>query len=893
MQDLKIKFLLIIVITALFGYIAYPSDNKPGFKPGSTFENQKLNLGLDLQGGAWFRLRLKAGDLTAQEVSKGTDDALSILSRRINLRGLKEPRIQKVGADEIQIEVPGLKTSQQVDQFKKVILSAGHLEFKIEAPEDIQAAYRSSGKAPKGYRWYDMAGSKGEAGGGGVLVKDEMALDGRAIEHARPGHDEGGRPIVHFSMTPEGGRAFEQITAANIDKQLAIILDDHMISAPTIQSKIGREGQITGRFTQQEVSDLVTVLSTGSLVAPLEIVGSSYLGPALGQDAIDRGLKACWISLMVVMVFMLGYYRHAGMVANIAVLMNVILLLGLLAIFGATLTLPGIAGIVLTLGMAVDANIIIFERMREEQEKGKTATQALEAGHDRAYSAVLDANLTTLLTGIILYYFGTGPIQGFAITLSLGILTTLFTALTCSKIMLALSIQTGLVEKWTMMRLMSKPNIPFMKLAPKAVAISLILILVGVIAWFARGDSKYGIDFRGGVSVHIRFKKPTSIDEVRNGVAAISGPSGPKYPAAEVQSIILGADDSGARESLEFQIRTLAAAGEEAVDPEKMKEILVTDLRKQFAGKIPEPSILSGLEKIDAPHPYAGGGTIRISLAEDKPVKETVEKIQKKLTAMGVQKPVEAPAPFVQGLDAMGKKTEDKASTYEVFLIQSDFTSWNSIADRLSEDLRGSGYRLSEDPFPSVETVSASIVSELKEKAIIALVLSWIGIILYLAVRFNVQYGVAAVVALVHDVLIAITWTAIAAAIFPKAWGIDLSVTLTTVAAALTIIGYSVNDTVVIYDRMRENLREIKTKGLSAIIDESLNQTLSRTIITSVTVFFVLLVLLGVTLTSGNGIAAMSFPLLIGVIVGTYSTLFIAAPIIYWWRNAMKPSKSA
>ncbi|MEK7467947.1 MAG: protein translocase subunit SecD [Planctomycetota bacterium] len=890
MNDSKMKFLTLVVLTLAAGYVAWPSEQKPLFKPGQPLEDRKLILGLDLQGGAWFRVRLRPEGLSAEERTRGTDEAMNILSQRVNLRGLKEPRISKVGGNEIQIEVPGLKTSQEVDSFKKVILSAGRLEFHIEAEDADQETYRRTQSAPPGTRWYmPRPGARKQ---GPLLCKAEVAMDGRDIETATSQHDPDrpGAPAVGFQMTSEGARKFGQITEANIERRLAIILDDVLVSAPNIKSRISESGQISGDFTVQEVEDLITVLKTGALAAPLEMVGSSFLGPSLGQDAIDRGVKACYFALAIVMLFMLVYYRHAGMVANIAMIMNVTFLLALLALLGATLTLPGIAGIVLTMGMAVDANILVFERMREEKALGKSPQQCFVAGYDRAFSAIVDGNLTTLLTGIVLYVFGTGPIQGFAATLSIGILTTLFTALVCSRVMMKLMLDTGMVKEWSMMSAISRPNIPFMKLAPKAVVVSGIMVLVGVIVWFARGDEKYGIDFRGGVSLQMRFRKPTAIEDVRDGVLKIAGPNGPKYPGAEVQSVLLGTDASGVREALQFQIRTLSTSGNEVVDPEKFKEMLTEDLRKQFAGRIPEPSVQVGMEKIDTPNPYAGGGTIKISLSEDKPAKELTEKIAKKLSEMSIMKPAEAPMPYVVALGADGKPAKGaNASTYEVWLMPADFTDWNRISAQLGIELKTMGYPLSGDPFPSVETVSASIVGEMKEKAYIALFISWIGIILYLAVRFDMKYGIAAVVALVHDSIIAVTWTVILDALFPKSWGIDVAVSLTTVAAALTVIGYSVNDTVVIFDRLRENFREVKSKGLSQLIDEALNQTLSRTIITSLTVFFVVTVLLAVTLTSGGGIAALSMTMLIGVIVGTYSTLFIAAPMIFWWRT----SKSA
>lgn len=440
-----------------------------------------------------------------------------------------------------------------------------------------------------------------------------------------------------------------------------------------------------------------------------------------------------------------------------------------------------------------------------------------------------------------------------------------------------------------MARVFAKPNFGFMKIAPKAAGFSVVLVVIGVVVWFARGTEKYGIDFRGGVAVQMRFNKPTPIEDVRRGIAAISGESGPKYPGAEVQSVILGADSSSSRESMQFQIRALTTTGVESEDPEKFKESLVADLRKQFAGAIPSPALEVGQDKFPEGHPYFGGGTIRISLLEPKPAKETVAKMQKLLDQMGLTKPAEAPVHIVKPLGLDGKPTQDaNAAIYEIFLTSGDFSDRERLGDRIQEQLKGLGMALSGDPFPSVETVSASIVTELKEKAIIALIISWLGIILYLAVRFEFRYGVAAVAALVHDSVIAVTWTTLIDWMIPKSFGIDLSVSLTTVAAALTVVGYSVNDTVIIYDRLRENFREARYKSLAQLIDDALNQTLSRTIITSLTVFFTTTVLLIATLTSGGGIAGLAMPMLIGVIVGSYSTLFIATPLIYWWRGGAK-----
>ncbi|MBI4713244.1 MAG: protein translocase subunit SecD, partial [Planctomycetes bacterium] len=840
-ETLKWQLFLILLIVGIAGYIAYPDKDKPLGGKGELLENCYPQPGLDLQGGSEIRVGLKKEGLPDEKIKSGTDQAKSIIERRINLYGLKEPRIQRYGNDQILIQLPGMDLTE-VERIKKIITSAGKLDLKLEAEKPIVERYSDRfPQTPSGYLWYESADSTER--GDRVLVKEKAELTGENIVEAGTTVSPKEGVVVTFKLDPRGTKVLADVTkkyavstiGEENARRLAIILDNKLVSAPRINTPIpDGEGIITGRFTQQQGQDLATVLRSGSLPAPLEIVSESYVGPTLGQDSIKRGIISFVLAVGAVILFMLIYYHVAGLIANIALAMNFILIWGTLSFFSATFTLPGIAALVLTLGMAVDANILFYERIREEKERGKDIRQAFESGFNRALVTVVDANLTTLLAGLILCYFGSGPLKGFAIVLCVGILTTLFTAYFASKVMLKICIESGLIKTFSMFKLFSKPNIGFMNARRVFFAISLLLVAFSVGIFITNGRSSYGIDFTGGTVINVKFRNATDIAEVRNTIQVITtndatGRTIAKYPDVEVQSMMprleqtseFKASDIWAtqakRTANEFQVRTKLVSTAEGVRE------LKSDLKTAFGDKIPLDAI-TGIDAITDTAKSKLGYRLKmtVNLEQPRPVTEIKDKLNARLEKDGLTKS-EIPE-FAESTD-----TAKTAIRFEGY--------FKDDKEAQIEKLVRDEFGLSEGPFPMVESISGVVAKELQQNAVIAIILSWLGIIIYLAVRFEFKYGIAAVIALVHDVLVSMGSIVLFNLLVPKSWGITLDINLSSVAAFLTIVGYSVNDTIVTFDRIRENVKIMKGESFNKIMDISVNQTLSRTILTSLTVF--------------------------------------------------------
>lgn len=852
-------------------YFAWPSETKPFFAEGEFFHGSRINLGLDLQGGSELRVQLDRRFLDKSlNVERETDRAISVLERRINHHGLKEPRISRFGEDQIIIQLPGIDQAE-AKRVKDIVTRSGKLEFKIEADEDVQrrADYQSA-KAPKGYKWYVRMDDEG--GGAPVLCKEDTKLTGDMVKLATYGLDteNPGKYEVNLTFNSDGRKMFADITRANVGKRIAIILDDKLVSAPVVREPIlGGTAQITGDFKQREAADLSTVLRSGSLPAPLLIVAEKFVGPSLGEDAIQKGLWAGLLSVIAVLIFMVAFYRSLGWAANIALLMNVIFLFGFLAFAGATLTLPGIAGIVLTLGMAVDSNIIIYERIRDESEKGKGVLQAFESGFDRAFWTVFDANLTTFIIGVVLYAFGTGAIRGFAVTLMVGIVTTMITALSCTKLILHALLHTDLpwlkITEFKIARAIGATNYPFMKLSPKWIKTSVAVIAVTMLLFIVRGRENFGVDFNGGSVINVGFREAQGIDAVRQAIRDLKNESGSsKYADVEVQSISTAGQVASSGISSEFAIRTASE------DAGQMK----ADLMQVFGDKLGRTPI-DPLGKLEKPgHPYHGGDRYQVSLAQpmvyadfDKAVREAFDK-----ASLG--KPI---CRLIGMTVEPGQEPKDPLGTFEVITHPNAADRFKEVKDALAGKLA-----LSTDAFSAVDSIGGSVARKMAIDGIKALVFSWVGVILYLAIRFELMFGIAAVIALIHDVLISMGVMGLTAWLLPSSMGVSLDIGLTAMAAFLTIVGYSVNDTIVVFDRIRESMQSSKKGAVAEVIDEAINQTLSRSLMTSATVFLTVLILFVVNARSGGGISQFSFPMLIGVIVGTYSSIFIAAPLVVW-----------
>lgn len=581
-------------------------------------------------------------------------------------------------------------------------------------------------------------------------------VTGDFISDARQDFDQTGRPEVMMNMNANGARKWKQLTGENIGRQVAIVLDDYVYSAPVVQGEIpGGSSSISGSFTIEEAQDLANILKAGKMPAPTRIVEEAIVGPSLGQEAINQGLMSSAAALLIVMVFMVFYYSKGGWVADLALLFNIFFIVGILAQFGAALTLPGIAGMVLTMGMSVDANVLIFERIREELANGLSLKDAIRKGYDRAFSSIFDSNVTTLLAGIILYYFGSGPVKGFAITLMIGIATSFFTAVYLSRLIIEWWTANGTkADRMSFSTVFSRNlfknfNFDVLKYRKAAYIGSTLVIALGFVVMAMQGGPNLGVDFKGGRSYVVDFDKAV--------------------PASDVRSALLDEfKDAGT------EVKTFGA---------------------------------SNRLKITTSY-----------LADDE-------------------------------------------ST------EADQTVQKALETGLKE------YSVENPTIKSSSKVGATMADDIQNTAIIAVLLSFAGIFLYVMLRFRKwQYSLGGVVALIHDSLMVIAFFA-----FARALGLSYEMDQVFIASILTIIGFSINDTVVIYDRIREYLGNSPKSKLKDVINPALNDTFSRTIITSLTVLFVVVVLF---IFGGETLRGFSFAMLVGVISGTYSTLFIATPLV-------------
>ena len=601
-------------------------------------------------------------------------------------------------------------------------------------------------------------------------------LDGGVIVDARPDLDEYNRNVVTMAMNGTGAQKWQRLTAEaasqNPKRSVAVVLDNYVYSYPQVQNEIaGGRTQITGSFSAEESSDLANILRAGKLDAPARIIQADVVGPSLGKEAISSSINSFAIALALVLLYMYFYYSGAGLVANLALLVNMFFIFGILNSFGAVLTLPGMAGIVLTIGMAVDANVLIFERIREEMRLGKDLRAALVDGYKNSNSAIIDANVTTLLTGIILYAFGTGPIRGFATTLIIGILTSLFSALFISRVIFErrldgkknIAFSTKTTKNWY-----TNLNFDFLGKRKIAYGISAVVIAIGLGSLFTKGLN-LGVDFEGGRSFQVRFDQPVEVSDV----------------AESLSNTLVDADGT----NFTPVVKTLGDANQ---------VIITTNYRIGETG---------------------------IDVDQD---------IENKLYA-GVQD-----------------------------YFASDIAREDFFTDDTEEAIGLVGSRV----------VGPTIADDIKSGAVYSIIFSLIVVFLYILVRFRKwQFSLGAVAALLHDVLFVLGVFSIADGLLP----FQLEVDQAFIAAILTVIGYSLNDTVVVFDRIRENLGG-KLIGSAEGVNKSLNQTLSRTFNTSLTTFFVLLVIF---LFGGEVIRGFMFAILLGVVIGTYSSLFIATPVMF------------
>ncbi len=720
----------------------------------------RIKLGLDLQGGTSFLVKMDATKLltdtnrtdTAAVKETALSHAVEVLRKRIDKFGVAEPVIQPAGEDRILIQMPGLSESEN-QSVRSQIEKAAFLEFRMVHPQSDELV--REGRLAPGYELLKekRKGRDGKEVLVSYLVKRaaELGLTGKNVTRANVNRDPiTMRPEIHFTLDSVGAEKFARITRENIGRQMAIVLDGELYSAPTIQGEIpSGSGQITGSFDLKEAIELANVLEN-PLEAPVRIEEERRVDPSLGADSIKSGITAALIGTAAVAVFMLVYYMLAGLVANVALILNIIVLLGVMCSIDTTLTLPGIAGIVLTIGMAVDANVLIYERIREELAAGKSLRGAVSGGYDKAFGTIFDSNLTTLIASVVLIYLGTGPVKGFGVTLTIGVSVSMFTALVVTRLIFDWLLEKDLIKGLPMLQLVKGNGIDFMKWAKMAFIASWVLIVIGNAYGIKRGKDVLGIDFAGGDSLAIRF------------------------------------------------------------DPAQKGEVAVDKLRDFIGGlKAGDPMIQFQRDLA------TGRETLRVTVAFDAGARVFSE-LQKKFPAAKLE---------VLSLDKVGP----------------------------------------------------TVGREISKSALLAAFIAMFGILVYVAFRYEFSFAVGAVLAIIHDILMTMGWFFLT--------GRELSAPI--VAAVLTIIGFSINDTIVIFDRIREDLKLGVRGSFKELMNQALNQTLSRTVITSGTVF---LATLSLYLFGGGVVNDFAFTFLVGIVTGTYSSIYIASAVVLWWHKGQRPN---
>lgn len=680
--------------------------------------------------------------------------------------------------------------------------------------------------------------------------------------------DQLGYPAVMFEMKPEKQNAFGDFTGSNINRGMAIVMNGEIVTLATINSKLQGRSQITGGtggFTGKEVGDMVTVLRSGSLQVKPILLDKARVGASLGEEYVRRAFISTLAALGLIIAFMLYFYRRLGVFSVVGLLINILILMGSLAFVRATLTLPGIAGIILTLGMAVDGNILIYERLREEMNRGMKLVQAVKAAFERATVTIIDANLTTLIAGVILLVVGTGPIRGFATTLNIGILSTLFTVIVVTEVLVLRDVKRE-AKPYSMIKVLEKPSIRFMDAARIFVPISMILMVAGLafFSWLPK-ETKLGIDFLGGYTATARTQEPQSEAKIRDLINTIPGEV---WKSAQVTAIT----DTGSKATgyQAFRITTKLEGSEtvtSSVD-ENPGETALKSIRDALA-----PVLQRGPVVVEVKSTEAGKKVVGEIYFEDDHAQADVVGI---LSRNGVSNAVLSPlGGQLHSFTFSGEASSERSADVIRAGIATSMTG--------TKDSQGLPYRLM-SPVPESSFVGAQVGGELRDKAVLAVLLSLLGTILYLRVRFaEYSYGIAVVAALAHDVLLALGALAVAA------WSglIQAELDLSMIAAFLTIIGYSQNDTIVIFDRVRENIPKSK-KPLRDVLNDSINETLGRTILTTSTVVLTLLVLFLFNVGSRNVLEGFSFCMLVGVISGAYSTVYVASPVLLWLDDRSK-----
>ena len=743
--------ILTLLIASLCLTFAYPpfdqkdADGKRFGPPG------KIRLGIDLQGGTTFLIKLSPppdSEGKTKEITRDmVDQAMEAIRKRVDGMGVSEPVITPQGIDRIMVQIPGIDVAKiedarnQLKQVAKLEFHLVHKDSRILIPQ-IEAG---TAAPPPGYEIVDYEMTRGDQSSKSkLLMKRKADLGGEHVTKAGAFFDSRGWG-VHLNFDSQGGNLFGDLTKQVFEEksQMAIVLDGKIQSAPGVEKGpiYGGSAEISGgSMAEKEARGLASALQN-PLQTPVVIESERSASSTLGADAIRSGVAAGVGGLVLVLLFVVTYYRVAGLVAVIGLVINIIILFGAMAMFGFVLTLPGIAGVILTIGLAVDANVLIYERLREELEAGKALPVAICAAYDKAFSVIFDANATTLITAVILFWQASGPIKGFAVTLILGIIASVFSAMVVTRMVFSWILRFNLVKRISMLHLISGQGINFMGRRKLWVGISLAAAIISTVSFIARYPHNLGIDFKGGDFLLLKYTQPVEIAEVRAKLAPLNLP------------------------------------------------------------------------------------------------------------------------------DLVIQKESDPTSKTDFISLRSPIDTAEQIEQTLFKEMPEAGFK--EEAKDKVGNV---VSGELLKSSLWALGLGMLGIFAYVTIRFEMSFAVGAVVALLHDIIITV-------GVF-SLFGRELS--LIMVGAILTIAGYSINDTIVVYDRIREGLKEGRKGSVQSIMNASINETLSRTLLVS---GCTLLSVAALYFFGGPVLHDFAFSILIGVVVGTYSSIFIASPIVLWWSG--------
>jgi SecD/SecF fusion protein len=698
---------------------------------------EKVRLGLDLKGGTAFTIELQG-----TPTESALEQAVEVIRKRVDKFGLSEPIIQPAGANRINVQIPGLSEADK-NSARTQLSKVAKLDFRLVHPDNAGelGKLQSGGQPPLGY---DLLIEKERAKNGQIferrwLVERRVTMSGKYVSRAFRNVDELSRPTVVLQFNDAGRKMFGEVTGANVGRQLAIVLDDEVKSAPVINQAIYGDSAVIsgGNMTPAEAEELSSVLEN-PLETPVKILEERGVDPSLGQDSIQSGSQAGLIAFLGVVIFVVIYYRISGIIAVVSMVVNLVVMLGLLAQFNFTLTLPGIAGIILTIGMAVDANVLIYERIRDELALGKSLRAAVAAGFDRAFSAIVDSNITTLIPATVLIFLGSGPLQGFAVTLTLGIIANLFAALVVSRNAFEWLLHTHWVSTLHMLRFLEKPNFDFLWARWIGLILSAAVLVAGGMTFSQKGDKLIGVDFTGGDALTLSYHKDVPVAEIRR-----------------------------------------------ALDENK-----ISDSQIQY---------------------FQQTGTEKSKL-----------------------------------------------------LVQVKVGEGSRVRDILQSTFPDAGFTQA-----GLDSVGPQVGGELKQRAIFALALGLLGILVYAAIRFEWSFAVASALGQLHDVLIALGIMAL----------LGRELTLPLVGAFLTIAGYSINDKIVVFDRIREGMRLNEKGTFYEIINRALNLTLARTLLTGGTTIIATLALI---FFGGSVIHDFSVAMLIGILSGIYSSHFISPPLAWW-----------